>query len=70
MKEISDGLTNMGNEVLGALKNVEQILKDNDHKLAKETIKNDLKINFYTASAKNDLITELSDQKLIVLLIF
>ena len=28
LKEISDGLTDMGNEVLGALKNVENILNE------------------------------------------
>ena len=68
LKEISDGLTDMGNEVLGALKNVENILKNNDHKLAKETIKNDLKINdilveaggiFLSNLLKNDLVDEI-----------
>ena len=41
LKEISDGVINMGDEVLGALNNIETLLKNNDHELAQKIIKND-----------------------------
>ena len=63
LKEISDGLTHMGNEVLGALKNVENILKNNDHKLAKETIKNDLKINDIGQSVESKVFNILASRQ-------
>ena len=63
LKEISDGLTDMGNEVLGALKNVESILKNNDHKLAKETIKNDLKINDIGQSVESKVFNILASRQ-------
>ena len=63
LKEISDGLTDMGNEVLGALKNVEQILKNNDHKLAKETVKNDLKINDIGQSVESKVFNILASRQ-------
>ena len=63
LKEISDGLTDMGNEVLGALKNVENILKNNDHKLAKETIKNDLKINDIGQSVESKVFNILASRQ-------
>ena len=45
LKEISDGVISMGGEVLGALNNIETLLKNNDHELAQKIIKNDLIIN-------------------------
>ena len=38
LKEISDGVISMGGEVLGALNNIETLLKNNDHELAQKII--------------------------------
>ena len=60
LKEISDGVINMGDEVLGALNNIETLLKNNDHELAKKIIKNDLIINELGQSVENKVFNILA----------
>ena len=63
LKEISDGVINMGDEVLGALKNIETLLKNNDHELAKKIIKNDLIINDLGQSVENKVFNILASRQ-------
>ena len=63
LKEISDGVINMGDEVLGALNNIETLLKNNDHELAKEIIKNDLIINDLGQSVENKVFNILASRQ-------
>ena len=60
LKEISDGVISMGDEVLGALNNIETLLKNNDHELAQEIIKNDLIINDLGQSVENKVFNILA----------
>jgi phosphate transport system protein len=63
LKEISDGLITMGAEVLGALKNVEMILGNNNHNLAQEIIKNDLLINDLGQSVESKVFNILASRQ-------
>ena len=63
LKEISDGVINMGEEVLGALNNIETLLKNNDHELAKKIIKNDLIINDLGQSVENKVFNILASRQ-------
>ena len=63
LKEISDGVINMGDEVLGALNNIETLLKNNDHELAKKIIKNDLIINDLRQSVENKVFNILASRQ-------
>ena len=63
LKEISDGVINMGDEVLGALNNIETLLKNNDHELAKKIIKNDLMINDLGQSVENKVFNILASRQ-------
>lgn len=63
LKEISDGVINMGDEVLGALNNIETLLKNNDHELAEEIIKNDLIINDLGQSVENKVFNILASRQ-------
>ena len=63
LKEISDGVINMGDEVLGALNNIETLLKNNDHELAKKIIKNDLIINDLGHSVENKVFNILASRQ-------
>ena len=63
LKEISDGVINMGDEVLGALNNIETLLKNNDHELAKKIIKNDLIINDLGQSVENKVFNILASSQ-------
>ena len=63
LKEISDGVINMGDEVLGALHNIETLLKNNDHELAKKIIKNDLIINDLGQSVENKVFNILASRQ-------
>ena len=63
LKEISDGVISMGGEVLGALNNIETLLKNNDHKLAQEIIKNDLIINDLGQSVENKVFNILASRQ-------
>lgn len=63
LKEISDGVINMGDEVLGALNNIETLLKNNDHELAQEIIKNDLIINDLGQSVENKVFNILASRQ-------
>ena len=63
LKEISDGVINMGDEVLGALNNIETLLKNNDHELAKKIIKNDLIINDLGQSVENKVFNILASRQ-------
>ena len=63
LKEISDGVINMGDEVLGALNNIKTLLKNNDHELAKEIIKNDLIINDLGQSVENKVFNILASRQ-------
>ena len=63
LKEISDGVINMGDEVLGALNNIETLLKNNDHELAKKIIKNDLTINDLGQSVENKVFNILASRQ-------
>ena len=63
LKEISNGVINMGDEVLGALNNIETLLKNNDHELAKEIIKNDLIINDLGQSVENKVFNILASRQ-------
>ena len=63
LKEISDGVINMGDEVLEALNNIETLLKNNDHELAKEIIKNDLIINDLGQSVENKVFNILASRQ-------
>ena len=63
LKEISDGVINMGGEVLGALNNIETLLKNNDHELAKKIIKNDLIINDLGQSVENKVFNILASRQ-------
>ena len=63
LKEISDGVINMGDEVLGALNNIETLLKNNDHELAKKIIKNDLIINDLGQSVENKVSNILASRQ-------
>ena len=63
LKEISDGVISMGGEVLGALNNIETLLKNNDHELAKEIIKNDLIINDLGQSVENKVFNILASRQ-------
>ncbi len=53
----------MGDEVLGALNNIETLLKNNDHELAKEIIKNDLIINDLGQSVENKVFNILASRQ-------
>ena len=63
LKEISDGVISMGGEVLRALNNIETLLKNNDHELAKEIIKNDLIINDLGQSVENKVFNILASRQ-------
>lgn len=63
LKEISDGVISMGGEVLGALNNIETLLKNNDHELAKKIIKNDLIINDLGQSVENKVFNILASRQ-------
>ena len=63
LKEISDGVINMGYEVLGALNNIETLLKNNDHELAQKIIKNDLIINDLGQSVENKVFNILASRQ-------
>ena len=63
LKEISDGVINMGDEVLGALNNMETLLKNKDHELAKKIIKNDLIINDLGQSVENKVFNILASRQ-------
>ena len=63
LKEISDGVISMGGEVLGALNNIETLLKNNDHELAQEIIKNDLIINDLGQSVENKVFNILASRQ-------
>ena len=63
LNEISDGVINMGDEVLGALNNIETLLKNNDHELAKKIIKNDLIINDLGQSVENKVFNILASRQ-------
>ena len=63
LKEISDGVINMGDEVLGALNNIKTLLKNNDHELAKKIIKNDLIINDLGQSVENKVFNILASRQ-------
>ena len=63
LKEISDGVISMGDEVLGALNNIETLLKNNDHELAEEIIKNDLIINDLGQSVENKVFNILASRQ-------
>lgn len=63
LKEISNGVINMGDEVLGALNNIETLLKNNDHELAKKIIKNDLTINDLGQSVENKVFNILASRQ-------
>ena len=63
LKEISDGVINMGDEVLGALNNIETLLKSNDHELAQKIIKNDLIINDLGQSVENKVFNILASRQ-------
>ena len=63
LKEISDGVINMGGEVLGALNNIETLLKNNDHELAQKIIKNDLIINDLGQSVENKVFNILASRQ-------
>jgi len=63
LKEISDGVINMGDEVLEALNNIETLLKNNDHELAKKIIKNDLIINDLGQSVENKVFNILASRQ-------
>ena len=63
LKQISDGVINMGDEVLGALNNIETLLKNNDHELAKKIIKNDLIINDLGQSVENKVFNILASRQ-------
>ena len=63
LKEISDGVIKMGDEVLGALNNIETLLKNNDHELAKKIIKNDLIINDLGQSVENKVFNILASRQ-------
>lgn len=63
LKEISEGVINMGDEVLGALNNIETLLKNNDHELAKKIIKNDLIINDLGQSVENKVFNILASRQ-------
>lgn len=63
LKEISDGVISMGDEVLGALNNIETLLKNNDHELAQEIIKNDLIINDLGQSVENKVFNILASRQ-------
>ena len=63
LKEISDGVINMGDEVLAALNNIETLLKNNDHELAKKIIKNDLIINDLGQSVENKVFNILASRQ-------
>jgi len=63
LKEISDGVISMGDEVLGALNNIETLLKNNDHELAKKIIKNDLIINDLGQSVENKVFNILASRQ-------
>ena len=63
LKEISDGVINMGDEVLGALNNIGTLLKNNDHELAKKIIKNDLIINDLGQSVENKVFNILASRQ-------
>ena len=63
LKEISNGVINMGDEVLGALNNIETLLKNNDHELAKKIIKNDLIINDLGQSVENKVFNILASRQ-------
>jgi len=63
LKEISDGVINMGDEVLGALNNIETLLKNNDHELAKKIIKKDLIINDLGQSVENKVFNILASRQ-------
>ena len=53
----------MGDEVLGALNNIETLLKNNDHELAKKIIKNDLIINDLGQSVENKVFNILASRQ-------
>ena len=63
LKEISDGVISMGDEVLGALDNIETLLKNNDHELAQKIIKNDLIINDLGQSVENKVFNILASRQ-------
>ena len=63
LKEISDGVISMGGEVLGALNNIETLLKNNDHELAQKIIKNDLIINDLGQSVENKVFNILASRQ-------
>ena len=63
LKEISDGVISMSGEVLGALNNIETLLKNNDHELAKKIIKNDLIINDLGQSVENKVFNILASRQ-------
>ena len=63
LKEISDGVIKMGDEVLGALNNIETLLKNNDHELAQKIIKNDLIINDLGQSVENKVFNILASRQ-------
>ncbi|MBP56645.1 MAG: phosphate transport system regulatory protein PhoU [Rhodobiaceae bacterium] len=63
LKEISDGVISMGGEVLGALNNIETLLKSNDHELAQKIIKNDLIINDLGQSVENKVFNILASRQ-------
>jgi len=53
----------MGGEVLGALNNIETLLKNNDHELAQKIIKNDLIINDLGQSVENKVFNILASRQ-------
>lgn len=53
----------MGDEVLAALNNIETLLKNNDHELAKKIIKNDLIINDLGQSVENKVFNILASRQ-------
>ena len=63
LKEISDGVISMGGEVLGALNNIETLLKKTDHELAQKIIKNDLIINDLGQSVENKVFNILASRQ-------
>ena len=63
LKEISDGVISMGGEVLGALNNIETLLKNNVHELAQKIIKNDLIINDLGQSVENKVFNILASRQ-------
>ena len=63
LKEISDGVISMSGEVLGALNNIETLLKNNDHELAQKIIKNDLIINDLGQSVENKVFNILASRQ-------